>query len=55
MGTTLQTHNSLGEANRRGARMLRTALGPVIASYLEDPDIVEKGTDVSGLIDCPLD
>jgi len=41
MGTTLQTHNSLGEANRRGARMLRTALGPVIASYLEDPDIVE--------------
>lgn len=41
MGTALQTHNPLGEANRRGARMLRTALGPVIAAYLEDPDIVE--------------
>lgn len=25
----------------RGARMLRTALGPAIASYLEDPSIVE--------------
>ncbi|NDB69335.1 MAG: P-type conjugative transfer ATPase TrbB, partial [Methylocystaceae bacterium] len=37
----LQTHNPLGEANRRGARMLRTALGPVIAAYLEDPDIIE--------------
>ena len=41
MGTALQTHNPLGEANRRGARMLRTALGPVIAAYLEDPDIIE--------------
>jgi len=25
----------------RGARMLRTALGPAIAGYLEDPSIVE--------------
>ena len=29
------------EAFLRGARMLRTALGPAIARYLEDPDIVE--------------
>src|SRR5882757_6876624 len=29
------------EAISRGARMLRTALGPAIASWLEDPTIVE--------------
>jgi Flp pilus assembly CpaF family ATPase len=29
------------EAFARGARMLRTALGPAIAAYLEDPSIVE--------------
>jgi hypothetical protein len=29
------------EAFARGARMLRTALGPSIARYLEDPSIVE--------------
>ena len=29
------------EASQRGARMLRTALGPAIARYLEDPAIVE--------------
>jgi P-type conjugative transfer ATPase TrbB len=29
------------EAIRRGARMLRTALGPAIAHYLEDPAVVE--------------
>ena len=29
------------EAFARGARMLRTALGPAIAGYLEDPGIVE--------------
>ena len=29
------------EAIQRGARMLRTALGPAIARYLEDPAIVE--------------
>ncbi len=29
------------EAFLRGARMLRTALGPAIAGYLEDPGIVE--------------
>src|ERR1700749_4075123 len=29
------------EATARGARMLRTALGPAIANWLEDPAIVE--------------
>jgi P-type conjugative transfer ATPase TrbB len=29
------------EANLRGARMLRTALGPAIAAWLEDPAVVE--------------
>src|SRR5215472_16058785 len=29
------------EAFARGARMLRTALGPAIAGYLEDPSIIE--------------
>ncbi|MAS15355.1 MAG: P-type conjugative transfer ATPase TrbB [Nitratireductor sp.] len=32
-------HNSEGIA--RGARMLRTALGPAIATFLEDPGVVE--------------
>ncbi|WP_157018044.1 P-type conjugative transfer ATPase TrbB [Mesorhizobium xinjiangense] len=34
------THQQ-SEAIRRGARMLRTALGPAIARFLEDPAIVE--------------
>src|SRR3974377_1553041 len=29
------------EAFARGARMLRTAMGPAIAQYLEDPSVVE--------------
>jgi type IV secretion system protein VirB11 len=29
------------EAISRGARMLRTAFGPAIARFLDDPDIVE--------------
>ncbi|MDF3856460.1 P-type conjugative transfer ATPase TrbB, partial [Paracoccus pantotrophus] len=29
------------EAIRRGAHMLRTALGPAISALLRDPDIVE--------------
>ena len=33
--------NQKSEAIIRGARMLRTALGPAIAGYLEDPSIVE--------------
>jgi type IV secretion system protein TrbB len=34
------THQQ-SEAIRRGARMLRTALGPAIARFLEDPAVVE--------------
>ncbi|MGY2932840.1 Flp pilus assembly CpaF family ATPase [Bradyrhizobium sp. GM6.1] len=34
-------HSFDSEANLRGARMLRTALGPAIAGFLEDPAIVE--------------
>jgi type IV secretion system protein TrbB len=33
--------NQQSEAVLRGARMLRTALGPAIASFLEDPQVVE--------------
>jgi len=34
------THQ-LSEATRRGARMLRTALGPAVAGFLDDPSVVE--------------
>lgn len=37
MGTTHHT----SEATQRGARMLRTALGPAIARFLEDASVVE--------------
>ena len=37
MGTTQRT----SEASQRGARMLRTALGPAIGSFLEDASVVE--------------
>jgi type IV secretion system protein TrbB len=33
--------NQQSEAVLRGARMLRTALGPAIAGFLEDPQVVE--------------
>jgi type IV secretion system protein VirB11 len=36
------------EAFARGARMLHTALGAAIASYLEDPSIVEVMLDPDG-------
>jgi type IV secretion system protein VirB11 len=34
-------HSAQAEAISRGARMLRSALGPAIARYLEDASIVE--------------
>jgi len=34
-------HSIQSEAISRGARMLRTAFGPAIARFLDDPDIVE--------------
>ena len=38
---TVTVHSFQAEAISRGARMLRTALGPAIAAWLEDPVIVE--------------
>ena len=34
-------HSIQSEAISRGARMLRTALGPAISRFLEDPSVVE--------------
>ncbi|MDU6141493.1 MAG: P-type conjugative transfer ATPase TrbB, partial [Bradyrhizobium sp.] len=34
-------HSGRTEASLRGARMLRTALGPAIGRWLDDPDIFE--------------
>ena len=34
-------HSFQSEAISRGARMLRTAFGPAIARFLEDPAIIE--------------
>ena len=38
------------EARSRGARMLRTALGPAIARLLEDPSVVEVMLNPDGRI-----
>ncbi|MCM2505897.1 P-type conjugative transfer ATPase TrbB [Aureimonas altamirensis] len=43
------THNR-PEAIQRGARMLRTALGPAIARFLEDPAVVEVMLNPDGRI-----
>ena len=43
------THNK-PEAIARGARMLRTALGPAIARFLEDPGVVEVMLNPDGRI-----
>ena len=37
----MTTNHHRQEAVQRGARMLRTALGPAIARLLEDPAVVE--------------
>ena len=37
----MTTNHHRQEAIQRGARMLRTALGPAIARLLEDPAVVE--------------
>ena len=37
----MAVHSFQSEAMSRGARMLRTALGPAIAAFLEDPAVVE--------------
>jgi len=41
LGTEVAIHHLNHEATSRGARMLRTALGPAIALWLEDPSVVE--------------
>ena len=41
VGAVMAIHSSQSEAISRGARMLRTALGPAIARFLDDPAIVE--------------
>lgn len=42
------------EAASRGARMLRTALGPAVARFLENPAIVEvMSTRMGGLSNLP--
>ena len=43
------THHG-AEAIQRGARMLRTALGPAIARFLEDPGVVEVMLNPDGRI-----
>jgi P-type conjugative transfer ATPase TrbB len=41
VGAAVAIHSIQSEANSRGARMLRSALGSAIASYLEDEAIIE--------------
>src|SRR5262250_863938 len=41
MGATVGTVSPKSEAASRSVRMLRTALGPAIAGWLEDPTVVE--------------
>jgi P-type conjugative transfer ATPase TrbB len=41
LGAMVAVHSVQSEVVSRGARMLRTALGPSIAAWLEDPVIVE--------------
>jgi type IV secretion system protein TrbB len=40
-GTNMQAKRHQSEALSRGSRMLRTALGPAIARFLEDDEVVE--------------
>src|SRR6266478_8952757 len=41
LGAAVSIHSFQSEAISRGARMLRTAFGPAIARFLEDPAIIE--------------
>ena len=47
-GVSIHSHRS--EASARGARMLRTALGPSIAAWLDDPAIVEVMLNPDGCL-----
>ncbi|WP_092163392.1 P-type conjugative transfer ATPase TrbB [Bosea sp. CRIB-10] len=46
----MTAHRHKPEALQRGARMLRTALGPAIARFLEDPAVVEVMLNPDGRI-----
>ena len=46
----MTTSHQKPEAIQRGARMLRTALGPAIARFLEDPAVVEVMLNPDGRI-----
>ena len=46
----MTTHHHKPEAIARGARMLRTALGPSIARFLEDPAVIEVMLNPDGRI-----
>jgi hypothetical protein len=46
----MTAHHHRAEAIQRGARMLRTALGPALAQYLEDPAVVEIMLNPDGRI-----
>jgi len=41
LGAAVAIHSIQSEAISRGARMLRTAFGPAIARFLEDPAVIE--------------
>jgi type IV secretion system protein TrbB len=41
VGAAVAIHSIQSEAISRGARMLRTAFGPAIARFLEDPSVIE--------------
>jgi len=47
-GSNVAVHSFQSEMVSRGARMLRTALGPAIAAFLEDPSIVEVMVNPDG-------
>ena len=46
----MTTNHQKSEAIARGARMLRTALGPAIGRLLEDPAVVEVMLNPDGQI-----
>ena len=41
LGAVVAVHSFQSDAISRGARMLRTAFGPAITRFLEDPAIIE--------------
>src|SRR5580704_17230552 len=48
LGKQVAIHHRNQEAASRGARMLRTALGPAIALFLEHPEVVEVMVNPDG-------